>query len=154
MNTNQAQYHLSPWRNNHQHHHTTKTATKFLHPVELYPKRKRPKASKSSLPQPSSLLAQTPSSPPTNNYQQPNRHCPKSPPISAAVTIDVALSDRALLGITTHCLNHEGSTALSSSEGVGSTVSHQNFVLNLPALPKFWPGFSSGEDEVRRESTE
>ncbi|CAI9777081.1 unnamed protein product [Fraxinus pennsylvanica] len=45
------------------------------------------------------------------------------------------------------------STALSSLEGVGSTVSHRNFDLNLPALPKFWPGFSSGEDEVRREST-
>lgn len=40
------------------------------------------------------------------------------------------------------------STALSSSEGVGSTVSHRNFDLNLPALPEFWPGFSSGEDEV------
>lgn len=40
------------------------------------------------------------------------------------------------------------SSAVSSSEGIGSTVSHRNFDLNLPALPEFWPGFSSGEDEV------
>ncbi|KAL2242128.1 zinc finger protein ZAT10-like [Sesamum indicum] len=37
----------------------------------------------------------------------------------------------------------------TSSEGVGSTVTHRDFDLNLPALPEFWRGFSSGvEDEV------
>ncbi|KAL2498154.1 Zinc finger protein ZAT10 [Abeliophyllum distichum] len=40
------------------------------------------------------------------------------------------------------------SSAVTSSEGVGSTLSHRNFDLNLPALPEFWPGFSSGEEEV------
>lgn len=39
-----------------------------------------------------------------------------------------------------------GSSGVTSSEGVGSTVSHRGFDLNLPALPEFWPGF--GEDEV------
>ncbi|KAG6400345.1 hypothetical protein SASPL_137171 [Salvia splendens] len=38
--------------------------------------------------------------------------------------------------------------AASSSEGVGSTVSHRDFDLNLPALPdQFWRRFG-GEDEV------
>lgn len=41
------------------------------------------------------------------------------------------------------------STAVTSSSGAGSTVSHRGFDLNLPALPEFWPGFGSGvEDEV------
>ncbi|KAL0432569.1 UNVERIFIED_CONTAM: Zinc finger protein ZAT6 [Sesamum latifolium] len=42
-----------------------------------------------------------------------------------------------------------GSSVATSSEGVGSTVTHRDFDLNLPALPEFWPGFGSGvEDEV------
>ncbi|KAL0361060.1 UNVERIFIED_CONTAM: Zinc finger protein ZAT10 [Sesamum radiatum] len=44
-----------------------------------------------------------------------------------------------------------GSSALTSSEGVGSTVStHREFDLNLPALPDFWPRFSGAavDDEV------
>ncbi|KAK4412033.1 Zinc finger protein ZAT10 [Sesamum alatum] len=44
-----------------------------------------------------------------------------------------------------------GSSAVTSSEGVGSTVStHREFDLNLPALPDFWPGFGGAavEDEV------
>ncbi|PIN12402.1 hypothetical protein CDL12_14978 [Handroanthus impetiginosus] len=44
-----------------------------------------------------------------------------------------------------------GSSAVTSSEGVGSTASHRDFDLNLPALPDFWPGFGGGagvEDEV------
>ncbi|CAI9763052.1 unnamed protein product [Fraxinus pennsylvanica] len=41
------------------------------------------------------------------------------------------------------------SSAVMSSEGVGSTVTHhRDFDLNKPALPEFWPGFGSGEDEV------
>lgn len=42
-----------------------------------------------------------------------------------------------------------GSSALTSSEGAGSTGSHRNFDLNLPAFPDFWPGFgsSAGADE-------
>lgn len=40
------------------------------------------------------------------------------------------------------------SSAVSSSEGVGSTVSHQrDFDLNLPAFPDFWQRFG-GEEEV------
>uniref|UniRef100_A0A5B7AK70 Putative zinc finger protein ZAT10 n=1 Tax=Davidia involucrata TaxID=16924 RepID=A0A5B7AK70_DAVIN len=39
-----------------------------------------------------------------------------------------------------------GSSGVTSSEGVGSTNSHREFDLNLPALPEFWPGF--GDDEV------
>ncbi|KAG8377533.1 hypothetical protein BUALT_Bualt08G0043100 [Buddleja alternifolia] len=45
--------------------------------------------------------------------------------------------------------NNGGSSAVTSSEGVGSTVTHRDFDLNMPALPDFWPGFRSGvEDEV------
>ncbi|CAA2975186.1 zinc finger ZAT10-like [Olea europaea subsp. europaea] len=41
------------------------------------------------------------------------------------------------------------SSAVMSSEGVGSTVTHhRDFDLNEPALPDFWPGLGSGEDEV------
>ncbi|KAL1546896.1 zinc finger protein ZAT10-like [Salvia divinorum] len=40
-----------------------------------------------------------------------------------------------------------GSSVVSSSEGVGSTVSHRDFDLNLPAFPEFWQRFG-GEDEV------
>ncbi|XP_073123749.1 zinc finger protein ZAT10-like [Henckelia pumila] len=41
------------------------------------------------------------------------------------------------------------SGGVTSSEGVGSTITHRDFDLNLPALPEFWPGFGSGiEDEV------
>ncbi|KAJ8537871.1 hypothetical protein K7X08_014411 [Anisodus acutangulus] len=40
------------------------------------------------------------------------------------------------------------SVGVTSSEGVGSTVSHRDFDLNIPAFPEFWPGFGSGEDEV------
>ncbi|PHU20706.1 Zinc finger protein ZAT10 [Capsicum chinense] len=40
------------------------------------------------------------------------------------------------------------SVGVTSSEGVGSTVSHRDFDLNIPALPEFWLGFGSGEDEV------
>ncbi|MCD7454134.1 hypothetical protein HAX54_023616 [Datura stramonium] len=40
------------------------------------------------------------------------------------------------------------SVGVTSSEGVGSTISHRDFDLNIPALPDFWPGFGSGEDEV------
>lgn len=39
------------------------------------------------------------------------------------------------------------SGAVTSSEGVGSTVTHRDFDLNLPAFPDFWPGFSSGVEE-------
>ncbi|KAK3029794.1 hypothetical protein RJ639_038236 [Escallonia herrerae] len=38
------------------------------------------------------------------------------------------------------------SSAVTSSEGVGSTNTHRGFDLNLPALPEFWPGL--GDDEV------
>ncbi|KZV56215.1 hypothetical protein F511_13819 [Dorcoceras hygrometricum] len=42
-----------------------------------------------------------------------------------------------------------GNSAVTSSEGVGSTVTHRDFDLNLPALPNFWPGFSTAiEEEV------
>ncbi|OIT22841.1 PREDICTED: zinc finger protein ZAT10-like [Nicotiana attenuata] len=44
--------------------------------------------------------------------------------------------------------NGSVSVGVTSSEGVGSTVSHRDFDLNIPALPEFWPGFGSGEDEV------
>ncbi|XP_055835516.1 zinc finger protein ZAT10-like [Solanum dulcamara] len=40
------------------------------------------------------------------------------------------------------------SVGVTSSEGVGSTISHRDFDLNIPPLPEFWPGFGSGEDEV------
>lgn len=40
------------------------------------------------------------------------------------------------------------SSAMASSERVQSTVTHRDFDLNLPALPQFWPGLGSGEDEV------
>lgn len=41
------------------------------------------------------------------------------------------------------------SSAVSSSEGVGSTVSHRDFDLNLPAFPESWPRFGGGfEEEV------
>ncbi|XP_073154149.1 zinc finger protein ZAT10-like [Henckelia pumila] len=40
-----------------------------------------------------------------------------------------------------------GNSAVTSSEGVGSTVSHRDFDLNLPALPNFWPGFGAGVEE-------
>ncbi|WMV16639.1 hypothetical protein MTR67_010024 [Solanum verrucosum] len=39
------------------------------------------------------------------------------------------------------------SVGVTTSEGVGSTISHRDFDLNIPALPKFCPGFGSGEDE-------
>ncbi|KZV54541.1 hypothetical protein F511_01339 [Dorcoceras hygrometricum] len=38
-----------------------------------------------------------------------------------------------------------GISGVTSSEGVGSTVTHRDFDLNIPALPEFWPGI---EDEV------
>lgn len=42
-----------------------------------------------------------------------------------------------------------GGGAVTSSEGVGSTVTHRDFDLNLPALPENWKGFGPGvEDEV------
>lgn len=42
-----------------------------------------------------------------------------------------------------------GSSVVTSSDGAGSTVTHRDFDLNLPALPEFWPGFGSRiEDEV------
>ncbi|XP_073053027.1 zinc finger protein ZAT10-like [Primulina eburnea] len=42
-----------------------------------------------------------------------------------------------------------GNSTVTSSEGVGSTGSHRDFDLNLPALPNFLPGFGSGiEEEV------
>ncbi|XP_060199340.1 zinc finger protein ZAT10-like [Lycium barbarum] len=41
------------------------------------------------------------------------------------------------------------SVGVTSSEGVGSTVSHhRDFDLNIPAIPEYWNGFGSGEDEV------
>ncbi|KAL1540334.1 ZINC FINGER protein [Salvia divinorum] len=43
--------------------------------------------------------------------------------------------------------HYDGGAAASSSEGVGSTVSHRDFDLNLPAFPEFWRRFG-GEDEV------
>uniref|UniRef100_A0A5B7ANR1 C2H2-type domain-containing protein n=1 Tax=Davidia involucrata TaxID=16924 RepID=A0A5B7ANR1_DAVIN len=39
------------------------------------------------------------------------------------------------------------SSGVTSSEGVGSTNSHRDFDLNLPALPEFWPGFVDDEVE-------
>jgi hypothetical protein len=44
-----------------------------------------------------------------------------------------------------------GSSVATTSEGVGSTVSHRaDLDLNLPAMPDFWPGFGAGvEDEVQ-----
>uniref|UniRef100_M1AKM5 Zinc finger protein PIF1 n=1 Tax=Solanum tuberosum TaxID=4113 RepID=M1AKM5_SOLTU len=35
----------------------------------------------------------------------------------------------------------------TSEEDMGSTISHPDFDLNIPVLPKFYPGFGSGEDE-------
>ncbi|XP_073316340.1 zinc finger protein ZAT10-like [Primulina huaijiensis] len=50
---------------------------------------------------------------------------------------------------TNHATARTGSSGVTSSEGVGSTITHRDFDLNLPALPEFWPGFGSGiEDEV------
>ncbi|KAL6982996.1 hypothetical protein U1Q18_016391 [Sarracenia purpurea var. burkii] len=40
-----------------------------------------------------------------------------------------------------------GSGGVTSSEGVGSTNSHRNFDLNLPAFPELFPGFGC-DDEV------
>ncbi|XP_015170147.1 zinc finger protein ZAT10-like [Solanum tuberosum] len=40
------------------------------------------------------------------------------------------------------------SVGVTSEEDVGSTISHPDFDLNIPVLPKFYPGFGSGEDEV------
>nr|QHR96995.1 zinc finger protein ZAT10-like protein [Isodon rubescens] len=41
------------------------------------------------------------------------------------------------------------SSVLSSSEGAGSTISHRDFDLNLPAFPDLWSRFGGGgEDEV------
>ncbi|CAL5385490.1 unnamed protein product [Camellia sinensis] len=37
------------------------------------------------------------------------------------------------------------SGGVTLSEGAGSTVSHRDFDLNLPALPEFWPGFRDEE---------
>jgi len=54
-------------------------------------------------------------------------------------------------GTTSNNGGGAGSSAFTSSEGVGSTVStHRDFDLNLRALPDFWPGFHSAgvEDEV------
>ncbi|KAG8390952.1 hypothetical protein BUALT_Bualt01G0137000 [Buddleja alternifolia] len=53
------------------------------------------------------------------------------------------------LGGHKRCHYDGGSSAGTSSEGVGSTLSQQRnlFDLNLPALPEFWPGVSI-EDEV------
>lgn len=50
-------------------------------------------------------------------------------------------------GITSNGVG-AASSAMTSSECVQSTVTHRDFDLNLPALPQFWPGFGSGEDEV------
>ncbi|XP_060171337.1 zinc finger protein ZAT10-like [Lycium barbarum] len=45
--------------------------------------------------------------------------------------------------------HYEGKMTSSSSSGVGSTSSQRGgFDLNIPALPEFWPGFGSGEDEA------
>ncbi|XP_059286310.1 zinc finger protein ZAT10-like [Lycium ferocissimum] len=45
--------------------------------------------------------------------------------------------------------HYEGKVTSSSSSGVGSTSSQRGgFDLNIPALPEFWPGFGSGEEEV------
>lgn len=40
------------------------------------------------------------------------------------------------------------SSGVTTSEGVGSTISQRGFDLNLPALPEFWKGFGGGDDEV------
>ncbi|XP_051151052.1 zinc finger protein ZAT10-like [Andrographis paniculata] len=40
-----------------------------------------------------------------------------------------------------------GSSAVTSSEGVGSSVSHRGFDLNLPALPELWRSIAA-DDEV------
>ncbi|KAA8537842.1 hypothetical protein F0562_027578 [Nyssa sinensis] len=44
-----------------------------------------------------------------------------------------------------------GSSGVTTSEGVGSTNSHREFDLNLPAMPEFWPGL--GDDEVNFSCT-
>ncbi|XP_059286980.1 zinc finger protein ZAT10-like [Lycium ferocissimum] len=44
--------------------------------------------------------------------------------------------------------HYEGKVTSSSSDGVGSPNSLRGFDLNVPALPEFWPGFGSVEDEV------
>ncbi|CAN4092140.1 unnamed protein product [Withania somnifera] len=44
--------------------------------------------------------------------------------------------------------NGNSSVGVTSSEGLGSTITHRDFDLNIPAFPEFWPGFGSGEDEV------
>ncbi|CAK9155416.1 unnamed protein product [Ilex paraguariensis] len=40
-----------------------------------------------------------------------------------------------------------GNSAVTTSEGVGSTNSLRGFDLNLPALPEFWPSFNDDEVE-------
>lgn len=39
-------------------------------------------------------------------------------------------------------------SALTSSEGVGSTISQRGFDLNVPALTELWQGFGGGDEEV------
>ncbi|XP_047976187.1 zinc finger protein ZAT10-like [Salvia hispanica] len=51
------------------------------------------------------------------------------------------------LGGHKRCHYEGGSSVVSSSEGVGSTVTHRDFDLNLPPFPEFWQRFG-GEDEV------
>ncbi|XP_057503374.1 zinc finger protein ZAT10-like [Actinidia eriantha] len=47
-----------------------------------------------------------------------------------------------------HYEGGSGSSVATSSEAVGSTSSHRDFDLNLPALPEFWPRFGYGDEEV------
>ncbi|XP_075485682.1 zinc finger protein ZAT10-like [Primulina tabacum] len=50
---------------------------------------------------------------------------------------------------TNHATARAGSSGVTSSEGVGSTITHRDFDLNLPASPELRPGFGSGiEDEA------
>ncbi|XP_060171338.1 zinc finger protein ZAT10-like [Lycium barbarum] len=45
--------------------------------------------------------------------------------------------------------HYEGKVTSTSSDGVGSANSQRDsFDLSVPALPEFWPGFGSSEEEV------
>ncbi|KAH0635967.1 hypothetical protein KY285_035649 [Solanum tuberosum] len=46
------------------------------------------------------------------------------------------------------------SVGVTSEEGVGSTISHPDFDLNILVLPEFCPGFGSGEREMSRVGVE
>ncbi|TMW84866.1 hypothetical protein EJD97_024229 [Solanum chilense] len=47
-----------------------------------------------------------------------------------------------------HKRRHFEGKVTSSSSSLNGVGSVNNFDLNIPALPEYWPGFGSGEDEV------